>query len=241
MNSMVGSSKSHAILDAKSRALKARKIEIISKAAGSAFMGSALEVGCGSGFISEYLAKNGFLKVHAVDVVDERQIKNGFEFQLVVGTQLPFGDDYFDFVISNHVIEHVGPLEQQIDHLKEIYRTMKPGGILYFAVPNRWRLIEPHYRLPLLSWLPAGLASYYVQITTKEAYYDCRPLSILQSQKLLRNAGFDLSNLTLDAIRVVGEIEGGRLLKHITRLPRWIWIPFLPVISTIIFVCKKPE
>lgn len=241
MNSIMGNSKSHAILDAKSRALKARKIEIISKAAGSEFMGSALEVGCGSGFISEYFAKNGFSKVHAVDVADERKIKNGFEFQLVVGTQLPFGDDYFDFVISNHVIEHVGSLERQIDHLKEIYRTMKPGGILYFAVPNRWRLIEPHYRLPLLSWLPAGLASSYVQLTTKEAYYDCRPLSILQSRKMLRNAGFDLSNMTLDAIRVVGEIEGGWFLRNITRLPRWTWIPFLPVISTIIFVCKKPE
>ena len=78
----------------------------------------------------------------AVDVVDERISDNGYAFQQVSGTQLPFPDQQFDVVISNHVIEHVGEREQKLEHLTEIARVLRPDGMDYLAVPNRWRLVE---------------------------------------------------------------------------------------------------
>lgn len=45
---------------------------------------------------------------------------------------LPFAADYFDFVIVNHVLEHV---DDDTRALSEIYRVLKPGGIAILQTP----------------------------------------------------------------------------------------------------------
>lgn len=45
---------------------------------------------------------------------------------------LTFDDNVFDFVLSFDVIEHVPDYRKA---LREIYRTLKPGGVLFFTVP----------------------------------------------------------------------------------------------------------
>ena len=69
-----------------------------------------LEIGCGAGGIAHYFATHPDLEcqVTAVDVHDNRQVSEGYEYQQVQGVALPFEDQQFDAVISNHVIEHVG-------------------------------------------------------------------------------------------------------------------------------------
>ena len=42
-------------------------------------------------------------------------------------------------------------------HLREIRRVLRRDGLAYLAVPNRWALVEPHYRLALL---PDGVMHY---------------------------------------------------------------------------------
>ena len=52
---------------------------------------------------------------------------------------LAFSDNTFNLVYCYHVLEHVA------DHnavLKDIYRVLKPGGILYIGFPNKNRLIS---------------------------------------------------------------------------------------------------
>jgi hypothetical protein len=39
---------------------------------------------------------------------------------------------------------------EQHTHLAEIGRCLRDNGKLYIAVPNRWGLIDAHYRLPFL-------------------------------------------------------------------------------------------
>jgi SAM-dependent methyltransferase len=235
--------KSHAILDKNTRIHKAKKIEALVQKHGYLKKDKMLEVGCGSGFIANYFSNIGFCKqgTYAIDVIDERKITDGFKFKLVEDTKLPFSDNTFDFIISNHVIEHVGPREKQISHLKEINRCLQPGGIFYFAVPNRWRIIEPHYRLPFLSWLPKSLATPYIKLIRDVSYYDCLPLSQREAIELLNQSNFEYINATLDAIYITGKIEGNWFLQSITKLPKWFWRPFAIVIPTLIFVCKKPS
>lgn len=92
-----------------------------------------LDIGCGNGGIAEYFAEQN--SVAGVDVADQRKTPDDcFEFHLVSDETLPFEDDEFDIVVSNHVIEHVG--DQEL-HLKEIRRVLKSGGSAYFATPNK--------------------------------------------------------------------------------------------------------
>lgn len=234
--------RTHAILDIFSREKKARKIKCLASMFSEIHLNRMLEVGCGSGFIAAYFSALGYGKqgTYAVDIADERQITDGFNFQRVQGTALPFSDDTFDFIISNHVIEHVGNDVDQEHHLAEVFRCLEPGGTLYFAVPNRWRLMEPHYKLPLLSWLPVNLASVYVRLLKLGSHYDCNPLSRKQVIKLLQQSGFDCVDATLDAIPLVGEIEGGWLVRRVTVLPKSFWRIFSAIMPTLIFICRKP-
>lgn len=69
---------------------------------------------------------------------------------------LPFRDACFDVVLCNHVYEHVPDPHQLV---AEIRRVLKPGGLCYFAGGHKYQLIEPHYRVPFLSWVPEAWAT----------------------------------------------------------------------------------
>lgn len=235
----------HVVLDADSRVLKARKIvELLGR---ERFMRAraVLEIGCGSGVISSTLAQLGApgLRVLAVDVVDSRVTKEGYEFHLVDGTRLPFETCSFDIVISNHVIEHVGDRSAQLDHLGEISRVMSQDASTYLAVPNKWRFVEPHYRLPFLSWLPVPLADAYVRATAKGQHYDCLPLSAGEAGALFEEAGFAYRDLTFEAIKATLEIEHGRTMSGQLAarvLSRGTTSIVKPVISTLIYELTRP-
>lgn len=233
--------KGHATLQRDSRLLKARKIV---RLIGEGTLNSAsrvLEVGCGSGVISSALYEigQGKIEVHAVDVTDNRVETNGYTFQKVSGTQLPYPDDSFDIVITNHVIEHVGDRSEQINHLRELKRVMKPSGVIYFAMPNKWRFVEPHYHIALLSWLPQRASDLLVRRSGRGDYYDCRPLGLLEIRKMFSECSLRYCDSTVMAIRATLEIEHpNSLLTRVTAkfLPDWALALSLPVMSTFIYL-----
>jgi SAM-dependent methyltransferase len=68
---------------------------------------------------------------------------------------LPFPDAAFDVVFSNAVIEHVGGRERQ---RKLVTEAIRVGRRVFITTPNRRFPVEVHTRLPLVHWLPDGLA-----------------------------------------------------------------------------------
>lgn len=204
-----GARKPHAALDLHRRRLKGQKIEQLLGLNTESTGLRLLEVGAGSGGISHYFGTHvsGRFEVEAVDVQDSRQVSEGYRFTLVDGVRLPFPDNSFDVVISNHVVEHVGDDREQAIHLAEIRRVMKPGSIGYLAVPSRWMLVEPHYRLAFLSWWPESWRSRWLHLWGKGDFYDCRPMSCGDLEKRLSTAGFWFKQLHAEALRVTFEIE----------------------------------
>lgn len=229
----------HAVLDLPSRRSKALKIERLlglDKVAGPVRL---LEVGTGSGGIAHYFGTHpsGKFQVHAVDVVDSRMVTDAFEYQTVPGTALPFADGSFDVVLTNHVIEHVGGRQEQARHLAELGRVMANGAVGYLAVPNRWMLVEPHFQLAFLSWLPRPWRSPYLRLRGRGDHYDCEPLQLPELEGLLASAGFRFENLGTRAARLLWAIErpASPAAGLIRRLPDWPLDRLARLVPTLIY------
>jgi SAM-dependent methyltransferase len=241
--SVTQSRQAHAVLDMPSRRLKALKIERLLGLDQSTEPICMLEVGCGSGGISHYFGTHpsARFEVHAVDVTNSRLVFDAYDFHVVPDTELPYPDARFDVALSNHVIEHVGDEAAQLRHLRELRRVLKPGGVGYLAVPNRWMLVEPHYRLAFLSWLPVKWRSPYLRLFRDAEYYDCRPLELREAERMLREAGLAFENLCVDGIRAVFLIEGakGFVQNAVSMLPDRILAWMNPINPTLIYKVKS--
>jgi len=230
----------HAVLDLPSRRLKGIKIERLLHLADRPQPIRMLEIGTGSGGIAHYFATHPDLsiEVDAVDVVDNRLIDEAYRFQLVSDTVLPFADESFDVVLTNHVIEHVGDEKAQLRHLGEIRRVLRADGVGYLAVPNRWQFVEPHYRLALLSWWPRSWRSRYLSMFRNKKFYDCEPLSVKQAEHLLDQSGFAFEALGVRALRLTLELEYPRdsvLRRLLDRVPDACIAALAPMIPTLIY------
>jgi len=229
----------HAVLDLPSRRFKGLKIERLLDRSSRPQPIRMLEVGVGSGGIAHYFGTHPHLRceVDAVDVHDNRQVTDGYRYQQVRDTQLPFADQSFDVVLTNHVIEHVGDERAQRAHLTELHRVLRPDGVGYLAVPNRWMLVEPHYQLAFLSWLPHALRTPYLRLMGKGSAYDCEPLQMRQLERLLTGAGLDSHNLCIDALRATFQIErpGSVAAAILRRIPDMAMLPWRRVIPTLIY------
>ena len=97
--------------------------------------GDFLDVGCGSGAYLSRMRELGW-NVRGVEP-GSYGANTGRQagFDIFQGTllQAKFASESFDYVRSNHSFEHMpNPLEV----LQEMYRILRPGGMLYIGVPN---------------------------------------------------------------------------------------------------------
>lgn len=237
---------SHAALDIERRRPKAEKIQrLLPELETGEKTLRLLEVGTGSGAIAHYfsgLVAPSF-QVTAVDVEDQREISAGYEFKRYDGTILPFDDQSFDIVISNHVIEHVGGRAQQRNHLSELCRVLASGGYIYLATPSRWHVVEPHFSLPFLSWIPRRWRDGYVRISGKGDVYDCDPLGPLELRQLMEEGGLPYRNLNIQALKVLIQVErpGWGLTNMAAALPIWCLNVLNNCFPTLIYLVHKPE
>jgi SAM-dependent methyltransferase len=155
-----------------------------------------LDIGCSYGHILRQLTPaTGF----GVGVDMDKSIgshSGNLCFVRTDAERLPFSDGSFDVVICNHVYEHTDDAARL---MAEIRRTLSKDGVCYFAGPNKYELIEPHYRLPFLSWLPRKLADRYMQITGKGNSYPEKPFSPPQVRRLL--SAFEVTRYTGKVLR----------------------------------------
>ena len=98
--------------------------------------GLKLHIGCGC-----YLLK-GFVNIDINNKVLEPDVVVDIE------KGLPFPDNYFNHIVSSHVLEHIRPGKFKFV-LEEIYRVAKPGSILELYLPYdniSMRTTLDHYR-----------------------------------------------------------------------------------------------
>jgi SAM-dependent methyltransferase len=235
--------KPHISEDLRSRRLKAMKIERLLDLPARRQPIRMLEVGTGSGGIANYFGTHASLacEVDAVDVHDNRVASEGYRFRRVDDTALPYADSAFDVVISNHVIEHVGDEPAQMRHLGELRRVLADDGIGYLAVPNRWMVVEPHYRVAFLSWLPRSWRSTYLRLLRKGTFYDCEPLTMRIVERMLGETGLRYENICIPALRATAELEEseGGLASWISRIPDRALTHVRGIVPTLIYRFRR--
>jgi len=113
-----------------------------------------LDLGCFSGGrMTHWVERYNLTEGHGIDVDpvyaeagnDFAKSKNiNAKFVHGFGEDLPYPDDYFDYVASYDVFEHVQDLEEVMN---EIWRVLKPGGRLLTVFPPYYNPLEAHLRL----------------------------------------------------------------------------------------------
>ena len=202
-----------------------------------------LDVGTGAGVCAEYFASQvvgPHGSVIAVDRSDQRLVTGQYQFEIVEGVKLPFENNSFDIVISNHVIEHVGGFNDKSTHLKEISRVLKSGGILYLAFPNRFAVVEPHYKLPFLSWFPQWFANFCVKGTGKGECFDCHTPTRYEFAELLKETDLNKTEITEEVFTYVVENELAGNRQVIAKLLYPFLLPlFMPIMPTLVHILIK--
>ena len=95
--------------------------------------GKILDIGCGPGVFLSGLSEE-WEKV-GVDI-SKKALESCSRFAITCRgefTNLKFADNEFDVISIQHVIEH---LHDPISYVREICRTLRPGGILVLATPD---------------------------------------------------------------------------------------------------------
>lgn len=99
-----------------------------------------LDFGGGSGLFSFELLRRGYHNIYLVDnsEVQIRQAKEKGLRNILCSDQnnLPFENNFFDFVLMLDLIEH---LNDPCGSLVKMHRIMKPDSVLFLSFPNpRW-------------------------------------------------------------------------------------------------------
>ena len=216
---------------------------------------SALDLGSGMGGLSvamllEFGPKG--LRLEAMDynpdyckIARLRAERYGLELPIVVaaGENLPYPDAGFDLVVCLDVLEHVADAEVV---LMEIYRVLKPGGIVLTSVPNRRAFRDPHYHLPLINWLPRPVAEQIIKrsghsksgglLQDRQALSELNTYTWRAFRRMARDVGFsvrdqvywrvrhgEVRQLTGARRRVLDAALGAGIFKPLYRAYRYGW------------------
>lgn len=133
-----------------------------------------LEIGARNGGLSWFFARKYGSQMCCTDseimgeqarmLHEQAGLSSRITYQQADATRLPFPDQTFDFVLFKSVLGAIGRNgrpELQQKALEEIYRVLKPGGILFFAENLRGSVF---HRLARRFFVPWGKTWRYVTL-----------------------------------------------------------------------------
>jgi 2-polyprenyl-3-methyl-5-hydroxy-6-metoxy-1,4-benzoquinol methylase len=142
---------------------KARKIKRVLERFRKIDNQKILDFGCGNGYIGHFFS--GGNSVSYADVKNKMAFcHNNF---IKITNNFVQTKQKFDIIISNHVIEHV---PNQEEHLNEIFRLLKKGGVCYLAFPNHIFPLENHTKIPLIHYFMNN--EKYIRFCKRIGRYD---------------------------------------------------------------------
>jgi len=155
-----------------------------------------IDIGCGDGFYL-YLLSNLPIKLNLVGfdydqivLTNARKNLASKKIKLVQGsaTDMPFKSGEFAKAIMTEVLEHIDDDEKA---LNEVFRILKPKGVLFLTVPN--------YRFPFLwdpiNWLLQNIFGTHIEGTGFLAGIWARHLRLYKKEdleRIIKKSGFKI-------------------------------------------------
>jgi ubiquinone/menaquinone biosynthesis C-methylase UbiE len=198
------------------------------------------DIGCSQGFIADELAGAGAESTYGVDIdvpglaVAQSRFGERVRFVCAAGEALPLADASVDVAVFNHIYEHVVDPDAV---LADIRRVLKPDGVLYLGLGNRLGVIEPHYKLPFLSYLPQRAADRYVRAFGRADHYYEQYRTRPGLRKML--ADWSVLDYTLPVLAAPAAFaDDGQVPEPVSRLPEHALAALLPVLPTYLWVAS---
>jgi len=202
-----------------------------------------LDIGCSSGIITSLLG-NHFLMAIGIDIDQEalqyaksHSASSRVNFWVSDSMTLPFKADTIEVIVCNQVYEHVPDANRM---MTEIYRVLKKEGFCYFSAGNKYMIMEGHYHLPFLSWIPKRLSHIYLRMTKKGSFYYEEHLSLRGLRRLVKE--FEIHDYTLSIIRDPQRFFATDLFNTNSFLYKWLFwlVPYLyPWVPTYVWILTK--
>lgn len=180
-----------------------------------------LDIGFGNGIMAQEFIKAGALIYGLETEEDLVKMSGNSNLYLYDGRRFPFERDSFDYAYSTSVLEHMSYPEEVI---KEIGRTLKPGGKFYLSFPNKYAPKETHTGLWFVSWLPRFKSSRLED-------WNLHFISYFFMKKMAKKAGLSIVYNTQSHSRV------RRLIKKTLSA---CGVHYGMLLKTIIVVLEKP-
>lgn len=188
------------------------------------------DLGSGQGLTSVFLAKEYGFTVYAADLWSDPAENRAFfdamgldRRQIISvkadATDLPFEKNFFDAVVSTDSYNYFGRDERYLDD--KLLPFVKPGGLVYIAIPGMKR--DCHDHLPeelLLSWTPEQLDYMHDVDYWRGIVSQCRGAEVLSIREMESNDEVWADWLAQDNEYAVGdrksmEAGGGKYLNFI--------------------------
>lgn len=199
-----------------------------------------LDVGFGSGGVATAFNLAG-ATVYGVDV--EPDLKSIAEKNLTVnkavafleiynGTELPFADDYFDYIVCTSVLEHVSFPEKI---LNEMFRVLKKGGRIWLALPNKYWPKETHTLAYFVSYMPHSLANAYLKFLKRSPLEDdnLHFYGYFDVMKMLKKTNYKYELLYKDVAEMTG------IKKFVAKTLKKFNIHYTVLLKQLMFVFEK--
>ena len=184
-----------------------------------------LDHGSGKGFMVCYLIANGYTSSRGMDVNPKHaefyQLANVFfrssrafnedVFFMTDGSLSPFPDDYFDYVYSNQVLEHVPNAVLGL-FFDEEARVLKNNGYVRHSFPHKNCLNDTHTRTWFLSLLlPQSTFKWVVATASPKLRKRVYELLFLRPpstyKRMMRSAFGTVEDETMARLRILPDLE----------------------------------